>query len=151
MGMRPVTVADAATISAHRAATFSGLGLADSETAAQILRESEPWMERLIATGEYIGWVIEDGEGVVAGAGIELRERGPVPGCLRVGRLAHVVNVYTEPRGRRQGYARRLMLQALEWCRENGMDHVTLVPTPEARPLYQSLGFAQTGEMMALK
>ena len=76
------------------------------------------------------------------------RSVGPVPGCLRVGRWAHIANVYTHPDHRRRGLARWLMQAVLEWCASNGMDLVTLSPSEEARPLYESLGFSATRDSL---
>ncbi len=62
-------------------------------------------------------------------------------------RRGNILNVYTEPRSRRLGLARRLMETALDWCRDNGIRAVILHASPEGRPLYESLGFKSTNEM----
>jgi GNAT superfamily N-acetyltransferase len=126
---------------------FKDMGLLEAREFNDLASAAEPWLARLMATGEYVGWLIENDGQSVAGAGVLLREQGPVPGCLRVGKWAHVVNVYTEPQHRRQGLARRLMETVLEWCRVNGVDHVTLAASATGRPLYESLGFRSTRDM----
>jgi hypothetical protein len=35
----------------------------------------------------------------------------------------------------------------IEWCRKQGLVHVTLHASDKGRPLYQSLGFVPTNEM----
>ena len=57
------------------------------------------------------------------------------------------MNVYTEPRYRKRGLARRLMATVMDWCREQGLRTLILHASDEARPLYQSLGFRPTNEM----
>ena len=141
---------DAAVIGWHRAAMFRDMGkIGESEVA--IMREaSVGWVEPLLRDGSYVGFVVEDGRGVVAGGGMWVRERGPSPGCLRVGQWAHILNVYTEPEHRGRGLARRVMRSILDWCTENRMDRVTLDASGDARPLYESLGFSTAWEHMRL-
>jgi GNAT superfamily N-acetyltransferase len=78
---------------------------------------------------------------------VQLRELIPRLEVLS-GPEALVVNVFVEPTHRRRGLARRLMLAILDWCREERIGRVALHPTDAARPLYASLGFAASGEMI---
>ena len=107
----------------------------------------EPWISELMATGQYVGWLIEYDGTVVAGGGVFLMELGPGPGRYRLGRGAHVANIYTEPAHRRRGIARSLMNTILMWCEANAIDQVTLSASDEGRPLYESLGFRPTSDM----
>ena len=52
-----------------------------------------------------------------------------------------------EPEFRRQGLARRLMVTAIAWCRDQGLRSVSLHASDFGRPLYEDLGFRQTNEM----
>jgi GNAT superfamily N-acetyltransferase len=110
-------------------------------------RAAEPWVAGLLANGQYVGWLVERGGAVVAGGGMLIRESSPFPGCYRVGRWGHVVNVYTDSAHRRLGLARRLMQTMLDWCEQNAIDHVTLAASEEGRPLYEALGFTATNDM----
>ena len=145
--IRPAESRDAGLIAQHRAAMFRDMGLV-SAAEYELLREaSGPWLEGLLSKGHYVGWVVEYEQAAVAGGGVLIREMGPVPGCCRVGRWAHVVNVYTKPHHRRRGLARRLMQTILDWCASHAIDHVTLAASDEGRPLYEALGFRPTPEM----
>ena len=62
-------------------------------------------------------------------------------------RRATILNMYTDPRYRRQGIAGRLMQTMIDWCREEKFVHVTLHASDKGRPLYESLGFEATNEM----
>src|SRR6185437_9694012 len=87
---------DSGIIAGHRAAMFRDMGLLSPEEHESLWTASKPWIARTLADGRYKGWLIEhENSVVVAGGGVLLRESGPVPGCLRVGRWAHIVNVYT--------------------------------------------------------
>ncbi|WP_333775526.1 GNAT family N-acetyltransferase [Streptomyces sp. IBSBF 3136] len=59
------------------------------------------------------------------------------------GRVGHVFSVATDPDARRRGYARACMEGLLDWFRGRGAGHVLLNASPEAEPLYSSLGFAR--------
>ncbi|MEW2508763.1 GNAT family N-acetyltransferase [Streptomyces sp. NPDC046870] len=59
------------------------------------------------------------------------------------GRVGHVFSVATDPDARRRGYARACMEELLEWFRARGAGHVLLNASPEAEPLYSSLGFTR--------
>lgn len=66
---------------------------------------------------------------------------------LRVPRYGFVGDVYTESTHRRQGYAKQLSLQVLEWFQCHEIDTVRLLASDAARPLYAALGFVPTDEM----
>jgi GNAT superfamily N-acetyltransferase len=130
---------------------FRDMGDLPTEDFEVLRKESEDWLRPRLANGEYQGWLVEEGRVVVAGGGVLLREMWPAPGCCRVGRWAHVGNVYTEPSHRRRGLARSLMETILEWCRSNAIDYVTLAASREGRPLYESLEFEADGMAMKLR
>ncbi|MFJ1731786.1 GNAT family N-acetyltransferase [Streptomyces sp. NPDC088254] len=57
------------------------------------------------------------------------------------GAVGFVFSVATDPRARRRGHARACMEALLTWFRERGVRQVHLTASPEAEPLYASLGF----------
>ncbi|GGS46947.1 GNAT family N-acetyltransferase [Streptomyces violaceus] len=57
------------------------------------------------------------------------------------GKVGFVFSVATDPDARRRGYARACMQTLLEWFRTRGARRVQLTTSPEAEPLYVSLGF----------
>jgi len=145
--IRLATIDDAATVARHRATMFLNMGAVTADQGEVLRAESERWLADLLAKGGYVGWLCHRDAAIVAGAGVLLHEMGPRPGCFRVGRAAHVVNVYTEPDHRRRGLARKLMLTALDWCAERRIDQVTLTASNDGRPLYETLGFEMVSEM----
>jgi predicted acetyltransferase len=62
-------------------------------------------------------------------------------------RWALIINIYTEPKVRRRGLARRLMLLMIQWLKEQGFSSVVLHASHAGRPLYEKLGFVPTNEM----
>ncbi|MFJ9152923.1 GNAT family N-acetyltransferase [Streptomyces sp. NPDC102270] len=59
------------------------------------------------------------------------------------GLVGYVFSVATDPQARRRGYARACMDELLAWFRERGAGQVMLTASPEAEPLYVSLGFVR--------
>lgn len=64
------------------------------------------------------------------------------------GRTGYVFNVCTDPPLRRRGYSRACMDTLLAWYRERDIHRIDLTASPEAEPLYASLGFGRTAEPM---
>jgi GNAT superfamily N-acetyltransferase len=68
-------------------------------------------------------------------------------GILRDGPVVGVYHVATAPWARRQGLAGNLLLLALREARTAGATLSTLTATPEARTLYETLGYRAVGIM----
>ncbi|MER6676003.1 GNAT family N-acetyltransferase [Streptomyces sp. NPDC000983] len=59
------------------------------------------------------------------------------------GLIGYVFSVATDPGARRRGYARACVEELLGWFRERGAGYVMLTASPDAEPLYASLGFTR--------
>lgn len=146
--IRLATPDDAAVVAEHRARLFKDTGRLDGQGAAAMTESLVPILRHMLASGEYVGWLAMAGDGTVAaGAGAQIRRLLPRPETS-VAREALVVNVYVQPAYRRLGLARRLMAAALAWCRDQGIERVALHPSTMGRPLYESLGFAPSNELV---
>jgi RimJ/RimL family protein N-acetyltransferase len=154
--IRRAEVEDSGVIAHHRARMFRDMGEIAAETFGEFLAASQEWTERALATGEYIGWLAASKmapDVVIAGAGVQLRKVPPHPcrparsGAFAQGQHAIVLNVFTEPGWRRRGVALLLMEQILHWAREEKLDRLVLHASPQARSLYEKMGFITTNEM----
>jgi GNAT superfamily N-acetyltransferase len=105
------------------------------------------YLEAHIADGSLAGWVIEL-EGQVCASGVVsiLRDSPPHYRNLR-GSIPLLHGMYTLPDFRRQGLARRIVAQAIAFCRENGFTVLSLNASREGRSLYESMGFKPGIEM----
>jgi len=146
--MRSAEPRDVAVIAYHRAAMFRDMGSIPEQDYEPLRQASTEWIGSLFANDGYAGWLVEHQSSVVAGGGLLIREMGPVPGRYRVSRWAHILNMYTEREYRRRGLARRLMQTMLDWCVDHRFEVVTLAASAEGRPLYESLGFVPTNDMV---
>ena len=146
--LRSATPADVHAVARHRVAMFRDMGVLPEAEAPALEASSAEFLARAMQAGQYQGWVAEHAGAVIGGAGVVLRPLLPRPGHLDGGVEAYVLNVYTEPGHRRRGVARALMATVLVWCEEKAIARVTLHASDEGRPLYLSLGFASTNEML---
>jgi GNAT superfamily N-acetyltransferase len=146
--IRCATPDDAPTIAEHRVRMFQDTGRLDAAGATTMLALLTRMLRRMLTSGDYVGWLaIVEGGAVVAGAGVHVRPLLPRPETLTE-REALVVNVYVQPGYRRRGIARRLMLAILEWCGGQGIERVALHASDMGRPLYESLGFVPSTELI---
>ena len=145
--IRAATADDAATVTAHRRAMFEDMKAADADQLDWMAQEYEPWAREAFASGKYRGWLALDEAGnVAAGAGLALIDWPP----NHLGRLAFrpvAMDVYTHPKYRRRGLARRLMEAMTAWCNANDIPYLFLHASDDGRPLYEAMGFRATTEM----
>lgn len=66
------------------------------------------------------------------------------------GKRAHVMNVYTRDRYRRQGIAYKMMTMLIEDAWVKGATEISLDATSSGRPLYEKLGFTDSDECMVM-
>jgi GNAT superfamily N-acetyltransferase len=138
---------DAAEVLRLRQVMIDSMGSAGGSGPADWHARSLPTLrERLAAEdGEFAAFVVDSPDrpgtlaALVAGT-VEYRiGRAGNPR----GRVGHVFSVATDPDARRRGYARACMQELLAWFRARGAGHVLLNASPQAEPLYASLGFTR--------
>lgn len=66
------------------------------------------------------------------------------------GKRAHIMNVYTRKKYRREGIAYQMMKLLIEEARQKGVTEIILDTTDFGRPLYSKCGFVKTEEGMVL-
>lgn len=66
------------------------------------------------------------------------------------GKRAHLMNVYTNGRYRRQGIAYDMVRILIEEAEKKGVTEISLDATESGRPLYHKLGFVESNECMVL-
>ncbi len=145
--IREATPRDLPLIVRQRHAMFEAMGYKNRAELELTDAKFEEWVEPKLERGEYRGWFAEDEEKkVVAGAGLWIMEW--VPHALdQATQRGNILNVYCEPQYAESGLTRRLLIQVLDCCRENGIRTVIVNPSDAIRPLYEALGFRPTGEM----
>lgn len=145
--IREAKPADLPRIVKQRHAMFETMGYVNRAELELTDAKFEEWVEPKLAHGDYRGWFVEDeNKQIVAGAGLWIMEW--VPHALdQSTRRGNILNVYCEPEYADKGLTRQLLIQILDFCRENGIRTVIVNPGDAIRPLYEQLGFRPTGEM----
>ncbi|BAJ62451.1 GNAT family N-acetyltransferase [Anaerolinea thermophila] len=107
---------------------------------------TQQYLATRLAQDKAAAWLLLENQQPVACAAVSILPCVPAPGRLDMEYpLLH--SVFTLPEHRRKGYARRLVEQALEWCRQRGFSSVDLHASRAGEPLYRALGFHPTHEM----
>jgi GNAT superfamily N-acetyltransferase len=144
MNIRLATVDDIDLICHQRRRMFEDIGFAE-EALGPAMSKYPSWLREQIEHGNYLGWFVEaDGE-IAAGAGMWLIDWQPSPRASSELR-GYVLNVYTEPAHRHNGYARTLMNTIIEYAREHQIETLVLHASEFGESLYKSLGFGPTNE-----
>jgi GNAT superfamily N-acetyltransferase len=146
--IRTASVEDLKHILHHRRAMFEEIGFRDAAVLGRVEDLSREYFEEALRIGTYRAWLAEDLNGqIVGGGGIVIADWPGYPGENHAKRV-WILNMYTEPGARRLGVARRLVEVMIEWCRVKGFSAVSLHASSAGRPLYETVGFQETNEMM---
>lgn len=104
------------------------------------LRERlEAYFRKALGEG-FFAWVAEIDGRAVSSVYCVLDEH-PASPASPTGRVATLLNVYTDPPFRRRGIATRLLEAAVREAAQRGADRVDLSATSAGRPLYEKMGF----------
>ena len=145
--IRQAGIEDLEHILHHRCAMFEEIGYHDAAVLESVEALSREYFNEALRKGTYQSWLAEDADKqIVGGGGIVIAAWPGYPGEPHAER-AWILNMYTEPRARRCGAARRLVEAMIEWCRMKGFGIVSLHASPAGRPLYETMGFEPTSEM----
>ena len=125
------------------------MGDADETAMQGMLDAFVPWVRERLEDGRYLGWIVLDGDMVVAGAGLFLMDFPPHWRDVRPVR-AYLLNFYVYPAARRSGLAASLLKAAIAEAKSRGIKVAVLHASDAGRPLYRQNGFEPTNEMMLM-
>jgi GNAT superfamily N-acetyltransferase len=136
-----------AEIMRQRRSMYEDMGCKNPSALDLMQRTSEDFVRSNITSGAYRQWFAEIAEfQVIGGVAVFIYPWVSSPNYPRPER-AYVLNMYVDPKYRRQGVARALMKEAINWCRRQGFRRIQLHASEEGKPLYETLGFRPTNEM----
>lgn len=144
---RLATVVDAELIAEQRRSMFVDAGQASDAGLSLMVENFVAWVRPRLSDGSYVGWIVEEGERVVSGAGMWLMDFPP-HWMDAEPRRAYLLNFYVEPEFRGQGLAYALLKTAVEDARRRGIKVVSLHASKFGKPLYERNGFEPTNEMI---
>ena len=142
---------DAELIAAHRYAMFAEMGKSEGLALDEMRKNFVPWVERMIATGKYVGWIVEDENRPVASGGFFELEWPPHPLDPAGEHRGYLLNFWVEPEHRGQGLARGLVREALAESRRRGIRVTALHASDAGRLVYEPMGFRATNEMYCVE
>jgi GNAT superfamily N-acetyltransferase len=126
---------------------FVDSGQADSDAMCEMAANFVEWVRPRLEDGRYLGWLMEDEERVVAGAGMWLMDFPP-HWMDAEARRAYLLNFYVEPEFRGRGLAEQMLKMTLDEARRRGIGVVSLHASKLGRRIYERNGFEGTNEMM---
>jgi GNAT superfamily N-acetyltransferase len=145
--VRRATAADWRVLIAHRHGMFAEIPGNSARRLSAHDAVYRRWILPRIRSGEVIELLVESRTGrVIASGGIWFRPEQPRPSLARPV-VPYLFSMFTEPKFRRRGFARRIVREALRICRARGFRRVTLHAAPKGRPLYRAMGFERSWEM----
>jgi GNAT superfamily N-acetyltransferase len=144
---RRATVADAEAIARQRLRMFADAGMAEEAAMGPMTTNFADWVRPRLADGSYVGWLVEEGEQLIAGAGLWVIEWPPHFMDAKPQR-AYLLNFYVAPEMRRRGLAHELLALAVAEAKERGIKVVTLHASQFGKPVYEQAGFTMSNEMM---
>jgi GNAT superfamily N-acetyltransferase len=148
--IRRATLADIEALARLRLALLREMGnIRDESQEAPLLDALRGYLQRTMATDQFLAWVAEVDGQVVAISGLVFFERPPDAGNP-AGVEAYLMNMYTLPAWRGLGLARALLDEIIGHVRTTLARRISLHATDAGRPIYESAGFVPTTSVMEL-
>ena len=127
---------------------FAEAGLGSPDELEAMNRQFRPWVERMMTSGRYVGWIVEEGSEAAASAGFFELDWPPHPFDPAGTARGYLLNFWVEPAYRRRGLARALVREALAESKRRGLRVTTLHASPAGRLVYENEGFRNSVEMI---
>lgn len=144
---RKIVASDIDLICVHRERMFLEAGK-DPNLLKSMAPTFKKWLRGHLNDQTYYGFVIEGTDGAIGSIGMMTLDWPPHPEHPDEGHRGYVLNLFIENEYRKKGYASKLMSLAAAEFSSRGVSYVILHPTNVARPIYESLGWKASGEMI---
>lgn len=144
--IRLATPADAELLAEQRLLMFVDADVPWAAAKEEMRGKFVPWVRERIDDGSYAGWIVEEGDRAVGGAGLWVMD-WPPHFLHAEPRRGYLLNFYVAPEMRRQGLARELLETSVAEAKARGLRVVTLHASKYGRPVYERFGFKTTDEM----
>ena len=149
-GLRKATLKDLDVLVLHRRKMWEAMASHTKGELDAADRVYRPWLRARIKSGRAYAAIIETPSGQAAASGVMwLQEAHPRPAWKGV-QLGYLMSMYTDPRHRRKGYARRIVTATVKWAKEQGVDRIALHASDQGMNVYAAAGFRRTHEMRLL-
>jgi len=151
MSPKPIDISAATPIEFEHAADCwlamrREVGMPDDDLAPDWKARSIAYFERRYSANEFRWFLARDAGRIVGSAAGFLLENYPAI-CLRR-RTGYIAGVYVLPEYRQRGLGLAVTKATVDWLRTIGCRRIRLHAADRARPMYESLGFAPSNEMI---
>jgi GNAT superfamily N-acetyltransferase len=144
---RRATVDDAEAIAEQRRRMWVDAGQGEEAELGVVIEKFVPWVRAKLEEGSYIGWLTEENDQLIAGAGLWVMEFPP-HWMDENPRRAYLLNFYVVPEMRGRGLARELLGLAVAEAKAQGIKVVALHASKFGKPIYERNGFLPSSEML---
>jgi Predicted acetyltransferase len=103
------------------------------------------YCEKHILDGSFMAIIAEIDDEAVSTAYLVVWEM-PADERFVTGKAGRIMNVYTRPKYRSKGIAKKVMSFLIDEARRSGVSFIDLAATPPTKGLYKKLGFKQPQE-----
>ncbi len=154
MSLREATVSDIPLLAIHHRKMFEEIWEKKGEEIewSRFGEIERAYIEKLkcqLEEGSCRAWVIEYEHRVIASGAISIVSFVPTPQDLS-STVAYLHSVYTERDQRNRHCAKRIIQEALRYCKTQGIKRIILNASDEGRPIYEKIGFRSATETMRL-
>jgi ribosomal protein S18 acetylase RimI-like enzyme len=147
---RKINQEDLDLICQHRVAMFTDGGRRTEHELTAMDTSFRKWLEPRLKDETYFGFISSDDQTPIAGVGLMELDWPPHPSHPEDGRRGYVLNLFVDPKYRKQGIAKNLMRLADNEFKERDIQYAILHSTSAARPVYEQIGWRPTAEMAKL-
>ena len=119
-------------------------------TKEEFIQFCEKFFQETLKSGDWIHFVAEFEDEVIAHVSLQIIKNIPVPGMPK-NYWGYLTNAYTKPTFRKKGIGTRLVENALNWADSNDITKIILWPRDASINIYKNFGFSQESEVMERK
>lgn len=116
---------------------------------SEVKRQSYEYYRQALSDGTHTAYLVFDGSRFVGAGGVSFYRVMPTYHNPS-GRMAYIMNMYTDPEYRRRGIALGTLDRLVSDARERGITSISLEATEMGRPLYEKYGFVKMEDEMYL-
>ncbi len=128
----------------------SANNLSDDVDMSEVEKQSYDYYKTALTTGMHIAYLVFDGDIFVGAGGVSFYRVMPTYHNPS-GNKAYIMNMYTNPKYRRQGIAYKTLDILVNEAKNQGISVISLEATEMGRPLYEKYGFIKMNDEMELK